>query len=331
MIHNNHKKLMLQAAVLIIINSAFIMFWGCSSGKISEDGIQASGTIEVTEVVIRAKVTGDVIRLFVREGDTVQKGEILAQVDTSDYAIELRQAEAGLTLAQAQLNLVREGAREEDIAAALEQVNQAEADLENASADLKRFKSLFDSGTITQSQLEDIQTRHSAAEAKYRSAVQLLTKLQKGPRREEIEVSEAQVEQARTLVERIRKRIDDCTIVSPIDGTIIEQLIEEGELALPGSALFTLADLSRVILTIYVKETDLGKVKYGQNAGVFIDSYPDREFTGTVSFISDRAEFTPKNIQTKEERIKLVYKVEISLSNPEGIFKAGMPADAVLR
>jgi len=331
MIHNNHKKLMLQGAVLIIIHSAFIMFWGCSNGRISEDEIQASGTIEVTEVVIRSKVTGDVTKLFVREGDTIQKGEILAQVDTSDYAIELRQAEAGLALTQAQLNLVREGARKEDIAAALEQVNQAEADLENASADLKRFKSLFDSGTITQSQLEDIQTRHRAAEAKYRSAVQLLTKLEKGPRREEIEVAEAQVAQAQTLVARIQKRIDDCTVVSPINGTMIEQLIEEGELASPGSALFTLADLSRVILTIYIKETDLGNVKYGQNAGVFIDSHPDREFTGTVSFISDRAEFTPKNIQTKEERVKLVYKVEISLPNPEGIFKAGMPADAVLR
>ncbi|KPK96354.1 hypothetical protein AMJ80_00530 [bacterium SM23_31] len=306
------------------------IFWGCNN-KNSANGIHASGTFEVTEVMIRSKVTGDATKLFVREGDTIQKGEILARIDTSDYVIELRQAEAGLALAEAQLNLVKQGAREEDIAAALEQVNQAKADFEKVSADLKRYESLFSSGSVTQSQLEEIQTRNASAEARYRASVQLLTKLEKGPRREEIEVAEAQVAQAQTIVDRIRKKIDDCTIVSPINGTILEQLIEEGELTSPGSSLFVIGELSRVTLTIYVKETDLGKVKYGQDAGVFIDSYPDSEFVGTVSFISDRAEFTPKNIQTKEERVKFVYKVEISLQNPEGIFKAGMPADAVLR
>jgi len=296
-----------------------------------QDEIQASGTIEATEVVIRAKAGGEVIQLYVYEGDTAAKGAVLAHIDTTDYVLERRIAETARATAQAQLQLIKVGARKEDIDAAQEMVTQAEAEMSKIAADRKRFTALFEEKSITQSQLEEIETRYTAAEARYRFMVQTLTKLQNGPRAEEIDVVKAQVAQAQAAVDRALKRIADCTIISPITGTVVEQLIEQGELASPGRALFTLADLSRVKLTIFIKETELGKVRRGMNADVFIDSYPGRAFAGTVTFISEQAEFTPKNIQTKDERVKLVYKVEITVPNPEAILKSGMPADAVLK
>jgi len=303
----------------------------CSGNNWKLNEIRASGTIEATEVVIRSKVSGEIIRLYSYEGDTVKSGDVLVRIDTADYVLERRIVETALATAQAQLNLVRIGARKEDIAAAQEQVNQAEAELSKLAVDVKRFKALFAENSITQSQLEEIETRYTTAEARYRFMVQTLTKLQNGPRQEELDVASAQVNQARAAIDRARKRIADCTIFSPISGTVVEQLIEQGELASPGRALFTLADLSRVKLTIFIKETELGKVRRGMGAEVYIDSYSGRAFPGTITFISEQAEFTPKNIQTKEERVKLVYKVEITLENPERILKAGMPADAVIK
>jgi len=144
-------------------------------------------------------------------------------------------------------------------------------------------------------------------------------------------VAQAQRDVA-TSTEALAQQMDSyCYMTSPVKGIVTHKLVEAGELVTPGTAIVTISELDLVKLTIYVTEKELGKVRLGQSAEVTIDTYPDRKFPGKVIYVSPVAEFTPKNIQTKEERVKLVYAVKIEVPNPEGILKAGMPADATIK
>ncbi len=169
------------------------------------------------------------------------------------------------------------------------------ANLKNAEKNLERVQSLYKSGSVSKKDYDNSLTAYRVAKARY---------------------------------DQIRATIENAVILAPISGTVLEKNLETGEMAFPGSPILTIADLENAWIKIYVTEKNLGLVKLGQKALVFIDTYPDRPFPGKVVSIANRAEFTPKTIQTKEERVKLMYAVKISLDNPEQILKAGMPADA---
>jgi HlyD family secretion protein len=224
--------------------------------------------------------------------------------------------------------LLLTGARSEDIRQAEEGLKQAEINLKNAQDDYHRTKSLFETGSVTQKQMDDISARYNIATAQYNSAEQALKKMQNFAREEEIHSAKAGLEQARASRDLLKKTLDDCYITAPIAGTVTEKAVEIGEFINPGGTMLTLTNLELVYLTIYIPETDLGKVKLKQKSEVEIDSYPDRKFPGEIVYISPSAEFTPKNIQTKEDRVKSVFAVKIALPNPELILKPGMPADA---
>jgi HlyD family secretion protein len=178
--------------------------------------------------------------------------------------------------------------------------------------------------------LQDSETRYKVAEAQNAAAQQALQKVRKLSRPEEIKAAQARLAQAEAGRDLLNKTIADATILSPTAGIVTHKSKEPGEFATPGTTLLTIADLDNVRLNIYIKGIDLGRVHLDQRAEVRIDSHPDRIFGGTVTFISPEAEFTPKNVQTQEERVKLVYRVKIQIPNPEGILKPGMPADASL-
>ena len=154
--------------------------------------------------------------------------------------------------------------------------------------------------------------------------------LQIGATPEQIAAVEAQVEIARAALESLEVQRDKFTLQAPISGLVLERPVHVGEVALPGAPLMTLADLDGVTLTVYVPEDQLGKVQLGQPVSVTVDAYPDRVFAGTVTFIASQAEFTPKNVQTREERVNMVFAVKVGLPNPDHALKPGMPADAVL-
>jgi len=192
------------------------------------------------------------------------------------------------------------------------QLAQAQANEKMAQANFKvltdNYQStlkLFHQGTATQKQKDELETRYK--------------------------VAMAQLDAAQALAAQARQMASYCHITAPVAGIVTHKLVEKGELVSPGAALVTISQLDPLKLTIYVTESELGKVKVGQQAEVRIDSFPERAFPGKVVYISPVAEFTPKNIQTKEERVKLVFAVKIEIANPEGILKAGMPADAVLK
>jgi HlyD family secretion protein len=312
------------AAIMIAL-----LFQGCRNG--TENGtILASGTIEAVEVSIAAKTSGQIEKIFFEEGAHIQPGDTLAVIDSASLAIQLRQAEAAVDLAESQLALLLKGARVEDIRQVEEAAKQAEATLKLASEDLGRIRNLYAKESVTLKMLQDTETRFKVAEAQQTAAQQALQKVRKITRPEEIKVAEARLAQAEAGRDLLKKTIADATIISPTGGIVTHKAREPGEFVGPGTTLLTIADLENVRLNIYVTEVDLGRIRLGQQADVRIDSHPGRVFGGTVIFVSPEAEFTPKNVQTQEERVKLVYRVKVQIPNPEGILKPGMPADAVI-
>jgi membrane fusion protein YbhG len=308
---------------------AAILLPGCRGPK--EDGtISASGTIEAVEVTVAAKTSGQVEKILIEEGSRVQVGDELAAIDSDSLAIQLRQAEAGVDLARSQLDLLLKGARVEDIRQTEEAAKQAEANLFLAGEDLKRIRNLYEKESATAKMREDAEARYKVAQAQSEAAQQALLKVRKLSRPEEVRAAQARLAQAEAGRDLLKKTINDATIVSPVSGLVTHKAVEAGEFVGPGTPLLTIADLDKVRLNIYVTEVELGRVRLGQPAEIRVDSYPGRSLSGTVIFISPEAEFTPKNVQTKEERVKLVYRIKVEIPNPEGILKPGMPADAAI-
>lgn len=287
---------------------------GCSRGN--DGNIEASGTVEGTDINVAAEVAGKVREVRVDEGRRVAVGDTLVVVDDDEYQIQLRQAMANARSFDATYRLAVEGSRREDIV-------QAEAAYRTAASDHERMIGLLESKTVTQKQYDDAYARFVAAEQTYK-------KLMSGSRKEEIAAAKARAEYAASQVDFLKKKIENCSILAPAQGTVTLRAVEPGEYVGVGASVVRLTYLERVKLMIYVGESDLGKVKLGQPAKVTIDSDPNRVFPGRVVYISPVAEFTPKNVQTKEERTKLVFGVKIEVENPDGSLKPGLPADAVI-
>ncbi len=302
----------------------------CSS-KADRNVISASGTIEAIEVNVASKVAGQLLTLAVDEGAKVDPGDVLATVDHATADIQLRQAEAGVRLAEAQLALLIKGARSEDIRQAESALMQADAALKIATDDARRMRELFETGSVTSKQRDDAEARFTVAAAQRSAVAEALNKVRRLARPEEIQAAEARLAQARAAADLLAKTIADSTIIAPAGGIITHKTIEAGELVTPGATIVTLTDLDSVYVMIYITERELGRVRLGDTAEIRIDAWPDRPFEGQITYISPEAEFTPKNVQTKEDRVKLVFGVKVEIENKDGLLKPGLPVDAVLR
>ena len=315
---------MKQFALTLIIG--MLLLNGCENNN-ENSIIEGSGTIEATNIILSSKTSGTIKNILVDEGTLVNKNDTIMIIDHELLDIQLKQALAGRDLAEAQWQLANKGARTEDIAQAEEMLNQAQANFNLAQEDRKRIQSLYESQSVTKKQWDDIQTRFVIAQSQYSSAKENVKKIKNISRPEEKQQAKANYDRANAAVLLIEKNIRDCYIVAPSDGFIVKQFFEAGESVMPGASLLKLSDLSSVDLIIYVPEAKLGLVKLGQKAEVEIDTYENKVFDGTVTYISTEAEFTPKNIQTKDERTKLVFAVKIKIPNPGFELKAGLPAD----
>jgi len=296
----------------------FILCAGIFVGCGSHDGetISASGTIEATEITLSAQSGGQVKEVIADEGNMVRLGDTLLIIDDTDWRFQLAQASGGYDRAEAQYRLALKGAREEDVI-------QAEANYQNAEADLKRMEELYHAKSVSEKQLDDAKTRFTVSQ-------QLWEKMKRGSRQEEIDMARAKRDQAKALLGSLQKKENDCFVTAKTAGSITKRFVEQGELAGFGTALYRLSDLSTMDITIYVTESDLPKLKLNQKAIINVDAFPDKDYQGSVVFISSIAEFTPKNIQTKDERTKLVFSVKVKVPNPDGTLKAGIPADVKL-
>ncbi len=315
-----------RALAPLAVSLAALAALGCG-GRNDGGVIHASGHIEATEVRLAAKVGGRLLALPLWEGDRAKAGAVIAQLDTTDAANDLARARAEFDAADARLRLLLAGSRREDVDRARAKLAGAEADLAQAALDLKRLEGLADRGTATLKARDDARTRKEMLTAALDADRAQLAELIAGPRPQEIEQARAQRAAAAAAIAAIEQHIADATVTAPSDGLITQRVAEPGEVLAPGALLYVLTDLLHPWLNVYVDEPSLARIHLGDPVTVRVDG-SNREFTGKVTFVAQVAEFTPKNVQTPEERAKLVFRIKVGLDNAAGVFKPGMPADA---
>lgn len=407
-------------------------------------GISASGFIEAEKVSLSTEVGGRIEAILADEGDEVERGQVLIELDTAMLRAQIRQAEARVKVAQAQLARVEAGARAEDIYTAEAALAQAEAAAEGArqawldaqtardnpqeleaqidaaktqlavaehqvkqaiankdaaekehallSWAAERLEKGFDvyfQGVLQEhidapseaideayyqgnlagqklwaawealavaeaardgakanldnllarqaepltlnAQVDAARARYETAQAAVAVAEANLEAVRAGATEEQIALAQAQVTQAEAALNALQVQLKKMTLPAPSSGLVVERMVNVGEMAAPGAALTTLADLDEVTLTIYIAEDEIGRVKVGQVVEVSVDSFPGEKFIGKVTYVANQAEFTPKSVQTKKERVNLVFGVKVKIPNPEHKLKPGMPADAVIK
>lgn len=336
----------LKFIIPLVVIAAAVVFWRLELHRPENpDVIKLSGNIEVTQVDLSFKIPGRLRARDVDEGQSITAGQKVGVLDDTDFKLRVAQAEAEVDLAQAALAELEAGSRPEEITQARAALAQARAAaraartrLDLANLDLKRNRSLYEGKVISQrSYDETVTAQRTAQDAVHESEAQvaraLATKnlVEAGPRRETIEQARARLNAAREGLALARQQLADTVLEAPFDSVVLSKAAEPGAYLNPGSPVVTVGQLSRVYLRAFIAETDLGRIKLGQTAQVRTDSYPDKTYTGRVSYIADSAEFTPKTVQTDEERVKLMYRVKIELANPLDELKPGMPADAYIR
>jgi HlyD family secretion protein len=303
--------------------------------------LRVSGHVEATEVRVSAEVSGRVLDLRVKEGDRVALHDLVARLDTRDTELQIQRARAERAGADAQVRLLKAGAREEDIRqadaqvlAAEAEVTTIEAELRLAEMDLERFESLLQANAGSRKQRDDAKSRVDVAHERQRgarervqAAKEVAARLRSGARREEIDAALARVAGVDAQLASLQKAKSDAEVLAPVAGVVTQTLAEAGELASPRSPLVVITDLDHAWANLFVPEPMIPRIRLGQAATIFTDA-GGQGVPGTITFISPKAEFTPRNVQTSEERSKLVYRIKVSVDNSSGVLKPGMPVDA---
>lgn len=323
------KKRLPLLIVLIAVIAAVAYFYPRWTAKPeASNKLILSGNIEAHESLVSFKVTGRVIDLPVEEGQWVETGTLLARLDDADYRQRVDIDSANLKVRESNLALTLAGSREQEIKAAQAAVLDAQADLQQKKMDNERAQRLFSRDAISAQDRDLADTALKRATAVCESAQQRLDQAQEGSRKEDIRIAQANVGAARQSLGLSRINLDYTRLLAPNAGVISVRQAELGEVVSPGTPIVTLSDLDHVWLRAYVAETDLGRIRWGQDATITTDTYPGKKYHGRISFISSTAEFTPKSVQTYKERVTLVYRIKIDLDNPNHELKPGMPADA---
>lgn len=293
--------------------------------------LRVSGNIETHESVVGFKVSGRIVDLPVEEGQWVDKDAIIARLDQDDYRQQVAIDAAALRVQREQLDLALAGSRRQEIRAAEQVLNDAKADLAQKQLDYTRAETLYEQQVGSQQARDQAETNLKRAQATAARAKQQYDETLEGTRPEQLDVNRAAVAQAQQKLRMSRIDLNYSTLRAPKNGVILVRQAELGEVVAPNTPVVTLGDLDHVWLRAYISETDLGKIHFGQAAAIRTDSYPGRTFNGRISFISDKAEFTPKSVQTFKERVTLVYRIKIDVDNKNHELKPGMPADAEIQ
>ncbi len=290
-----------------------------------------SGNIEAHESLVSFKVQGRIIALPIEEGQQVEQGALLVRLEDADFRQKVRIDEAAVAVRQDDLALTLAGTREQEVKASQQAVIDAQADLAEKKLDNSRAQQLFAKDEISAQDRDLAATALKRADATFKAAQQRYNEAVEGSRKEDIAIARANLAEADADLGLSRIDESYTTLRAPSAGVITVREAELGEVVEPGSPVVTLADLDHIWLRAYIAETDLGRIHWGQDATITTDTYPGKQYHGRISFISPDAEFTPKSVQTYEERVTLVYRIKIDIDNPNHELKPGMPADAHLQ
>jgi len=288
---------------LQIVALAFLALGACKTGEKKSD---AYGNFEAVETIVSSEVAGKLLVMEVKQGDLLEAGKQIAQVDTTEILLKQLQTKAQLAASEA---------KKQNVSA---QVNVLKEQKKNVQTTQQRITKMFADKAATQQQVDDINGQ-----------VNVLDK-QISATNSQFELISSEMEVIKRQMDLLDEQLSKCRINSPIKGTVLETYVETGELATPGKPVLKMADLSQLELKVYVSGAQLSNVKLGNEVKVLIDSDAKemKSTTGKISWISSESEFTPKIIQTKEERVKLMYAVKIIVAN-DGSLKLGMPGEVV--
>ena len=318
-------------AVLVVIIGGTVAF-NMIRNRAAASRLQASGTVEATEATLGFQVPGRLEAVIVREGDRVKAGDSLAWLDRAELLARHAQAAAQLDAAQALLSEFERGARSEELVQAREAFRAADERFADAKRDVDRVTRLVEGGALSQEALDKAKLAFEVAQAQRQQAEQQLKLVEAGPRRERIAAQRAVVAQAQASVRQVDAALANAVIRAPFDGVITVKDREPGETVAAGTPVLTVMNLEDRWVRIYIREDRIGAVHVGQAASISADTYPGKTYDGVVAFISSEAEFTPRNVQTAEERVKLVYAVKVRVTGDPGHeLKPGMPADVELQ
>lgn len=324
------------------------------AGRVEERLVDEGWRIEAGQLVARLDSTDLAQEVSLKQAEVQAAQAVLAELEAGSRPEEIAEAEAAAQRAQERLNDLLAGSRTQEVKAAEAEVQQAKAEADRLRLDFDRQSTLYRRDVISSREFESIQSANKAASARLRAAEERLKLVREGfreneiaqarsafkeaserfalvkagPRKEKIDKARADLRKAQEALALAETRLGYATLVSPLSGVVLSKNIEPGEYVAPGTPIITVGDLVNVWLRAYINETDLGRVKVGRPVRVMTDTYPGRVYEGRVSFISSEAEFTPKNVQTEKERVKLVYRIKVDIQNPNMELKPGMPADA---
>ncbi len=319
--------------------------------------ILASGRLEGDRHTVASKLPGRVVALLAREGDEVEAGQVLVRLDDAQNRARVEQARARVAAAQAALAAARNelavlerrvpleiDTAKADVAHAEAALAAARARAHQARKDARRYAELAKTGGVDKYAADQAELAWEVARADLATAQAALDQARKRLAeaelgREEIRskahqvaAAEAQLAEAEAALEEARSLLADLEVKAPVSGTLVTRIVDAGEVVTAGSPLFTLVDMDRLYLKVYVPEKEIGRLRRGLEARIYTDAFPDHPFPAHVRYIADRAQFTPREVQTPDERVKLVYAVKLYLDeNPDHRLTPGLPADAVIR
>jgi HlyD family secretion protein len=341
---------------LIIAGSLGFTWYQTWSDRPPDGVLVANGRIEGRDTTISSEVSERIKELHVEEGDQVSSGDLLAQLEQDLLSAKETTAQSRVTEAKSALQRAREELEhtrkqvQADLQVARSSISTANATIEHAQARLafarvqyQRSKQTYEKNATTGAERDEREMQFKTAKAEVRQAEErletakakrdaaLAQKKQIEVKKQLVQEANARLATARSQLQEVKVQLRDTRITSPLDGTVLTRAVEPGELVQPGTPLYSILNLDKLYMKVYVPEPDVGKLKLGQNARVYVDVYPEQPFDATVTKIAQEAEFTPKNVQTREERVKQVFGVELSIDNPDGKLKPGMPGDAVIR
>ena len=297
----------------------------------SSTHIEASGTLEATEAELGFQVPGRIDSILVNEGDRVTAGQRLAVLDLKELVARRDAATAMAAVQRARLAELQRGFRPEEVAQAEVQLQSAEHRLNDAERDRARTRNLFEGGAVSRQALDNQESAYNLAKAERDRLQQQVNLLKSGSRPEQIAAQKALLAQAEASLVQTEATLSQAVVVAPFAGSVTRRQREPGEVISAGLPVVSLANLDDRWVRIYVREDEVGRVKLGGKAAITVDAFPDRQYAGEVVFIAQEAEFTPRNVQTKEERVKLVYRVKVRVvGDSTQDLKPGLPADVRL-
>ncbi len=325
----NRKIIPVVVGGVLVAGLATFFLLGNRAGE--SVGVTASGTVEATQADLGFQVAGRIEAISAREGEGVAQASTLAQLEQSEFKARRAAAEAQLANARALLSEMQRGARPEELQQARSAEAAARQRMEESARTLERTRVLQQGGAASKENLEQAQTGYDVARSQHDQASDQVRLVEQGPRAERIEAQRALVRQAEAAIQQVDALIGNSVIRAPFAGVVSVRHREPGETVAAGAPVLTITNPNDRWVRIYVREDQIGHVALGQSVEIRSDTDPDQVHNGRVTFISTEAEFTPRNVQTAEERVKLVYAVKVAImGDSTRTLKPGMPADVRL-